>query len=148
MTEIGIRLVLQIIKFVKIKRIFFGDGLHLQPMKNKISIISLSFTVMVMGAILLQSFHTFQHLEQFVTEKHCHHKYALNKTEIGHAHNSFDHCFVCEFALSNYTLNLFNSFDFRKTEVSSSYTLCYSKEITQSFRGALFALRAPPKIIA
>ena len=130
-----------------IRRFFFGLSLHLQSMKNKISIISLSFAIIVMSAILLQSFHSFHHLEQFVTEKHCHHKYALNKTEIGHQHEGFDHCFVCEFALSNYTPTHFYSFDFRKTEVSTSYTFCYSKEITQSFRGALFALRAPPTVI-
>ena len=102
---------------------------------------------MVMGALLLQSFHSFHHLEQFVTEKHCHHKYALNKTEISHAHEGFDHCFVCEFALSTYTPTQFYSFDFKKTEVLTSYTFCYSKEITQSFRGALFSLRAPPIVI-
>lgn len=102
----------------------------------------------MIGAILLQSFHSFHHLEQFVTEKHCHHKYTLNKTEISHAHHGFDHCFVCEFAMSNCTSTLFNTFDFRKTEVAASYSFCYSKEITQSFRGALFALRAPPSVIA
>ncbi|MDN3678612.1 hypothetical protein QWY90_14955 [Flavobacterium paronense] len=116
-------------------------------MKNKISILSLSFTFMVMGAILLQSLHSFHHLEKFIAEKHCHHKYAINKTEINHQHHEFDHCFVCEFALSNYTPTHFYSFDFKKTEVLSSYTFCYSKEITQFFRGALFGLRAPPTVI-
>jgi hypothetical protein len=116
-------------------------------MKNKISILSLSFAVLVMTALLLQSFHSFHHLEQFVKEKHCHHQYAQNKTEIGHQHHDFDHCFTCEFALSHYAPTLFSSFDFKKAEVPTSYTFCYSKEITQSFRGALFALRAPPSVI-
>lgn len=102
---------------------------------------------MVMGAILLQSFHTFHHLEEFVAEKHCHHKYNLNKTEISHAHDGFNHCFVCEFAISTCTPVQFFTFDFRKIEVPTSYTFCYSKEITQSFRGALFSLRAPPTVI-
>ena len=102
---------------------------------------------MVMSAILLQSLHSFHHLEEFIAEKHCNHKYAQNKTEIGHAHEGFDHCFVCEFTMSNYTPTHFYSFNFRKIEVSTSYTFCYSKEITQSFRGALFALRAPPTVI-
>ena len=99
-----------------------------------------------MCAIVLHAFHTFHHLEEFVAKKHCNHKYALNKTEIGHAHDGFDHCFVCEFALSTYTPTHFYSFDFKKTEVSTLYTFCYSKEITQSFRGALFMLRAPPLV--
>lgn len=125
----------------------FDVILHLQSMKNKISIVSLSFTVLVMGAILLQSLHSFHHLEKFITEKHCHHKYALNETAITHQHHDFDHCFVCEFGLSNCTSTHFYTFDFKKTEVTSRYTFCYFKEITQSFRGALFALRAPPKVI-
>lgn len=116
-------------------------------MKRKYSIISLTFALLVVSAILLQSFHSFHHLEKFIAEKHCHHKYAENKTEINHQHHGFDHCFVCEFALSTYTPSHFYSFDFRKTAVLSSYSFCYSKEITQSFRGALFALRAPPMII-
>ena len=100
-----------------------------------------------MGAILLQSLHSFHHLEKFITEKHCHHKYALNKTAITHQHHNFDHCFVCEFDLSNCTSTHFYAFDFKKTEVTSRYTFCYFKEISQSFRGALFALRAPPTVI-
>ncbi|MGL2965596.1 hypothetical protein [Flavobacterium sp. XGLA_31] len=117
-------------------------------MKRKYSILSLLFTFMVLGAILLQSFHSFHHLEKFISEKHCHHKYALNKTEINHSHHDFDHCFVCEFALSNYTPTHFFSFEFKKETPHSIYTFCYSKQITQSFRGSLFALRAPPSIIA
>ncbi|TBX71047.1 hypothetical protein EZL74_00670 [Flavobacterium silvisoli] len=116
-------------------------------MKNKRSIISLLFTFMVLGAILLQSFHSFHHLEKFISEQHCHHKYAHNQPEIGHAHHDFDHCFVCEFALSNYTPTQFFIFTFKKEAVHTAYTFCYSKQITQSFRGSLFALRAPPYFI-
>ena len=116
-------------------------------MKNKVTIVSLSFSIMVMAAILLQSLHSFHHLEKFISEKHCHHKYGSHKTEIGHSHNDFDHCFVCEFALSNYTNNSFFSFEFKKLDVHTSYTDFYSKEITQYFKGSLFALRAPPCFI-
>ncbi len=100
-----------------------------------------------MSAILLQSIHSFHHLEQFISEKHCHHKYAVNKTEISHSHHDFEHCFVCEFALSNYTSTHFFSFEFKNVAVHTSYTFAYSKQITQAFRGALFALRAPPIVI-
>jgi hypothetical protein len=101
-----------------------------------------------MGAIMLHSFHSFHHLEKFISEKHCNHKYAVNKSEINHSHGDFDHCFVCEFALSSYTPNQFISFKFKKVTVQTSYTFSYSKQITQSFRGSLFALRAPPLVIA
>lgn len=121
--------------------------MHLQRMKKKFSLISLSFSVLVMGAILLQSFHSFHHLQNFLAEKHCHHKYATDKNEINHQHDDFDHCFVCEFALGTSTPIHFFSSDFRKIEVTTLYSFSYTKEITQSFRGALFALRAPPSFI-
>ncbi|HNP32083.1 MAG TPA: hypothetical protein PKN96_02190 [Flavobacterium sp.] len=113
-------------------------------MKNKISIISLSFTIIVMAALLLQSFHSFHHLEEFVAEKHCHHKYNHHKTEVSHAHEGFDHCFACEFTFSNFISPTKISFTVPKVQVLSKYSFYYSKEITQSFRGSLFALRAPP----
>ena len=116
-------------------------------MKNKITIVSLSFSIIVMTAILLQSVHSFHHLETFISEKHCHHKYAQNKSEIDHSHHDFDHCFVCEFALSNYTNTSFFSFDFKKPDLHASYSVSYSKAITQYFKGSLFALRAPPSFI-
>jgi hypothetical protein len=102
---------------------------------------------MVMGAILLQSFHSFHHLEQFIKEKHCHHKYAINKTEVGHAHEGFDHCFVCEFALSSFISPPKITYTSQKVEIVTQYFPYYSKEITQFFRGSLFALRAPPNFI-
>lgn len=116
-------------------------------MQKKFHLVSLSFSLLMMGAILLQSFHSFHHLEAFLAEKHCHHKYALHKNEINHQHNDFDHCFVCEFALSTSIPVHFFSFDFIKKECFASRSLGYSKQITQSFPGALFALRAPPVFI-
>ena len=117
------------------------------PMNKKITILSLSFTIVILSAILLQSLHSFHHLEKFLSEKHCHHKYTSHKTEINHSHNHFDYCFVCEFALSNYTNTSVFTFDFKKIDLHTSYTISYSKEITQYFKGSLFALRAPPSFI-
>lgn len=97
-----------------------------------------------MGAILLQSFHTFQHLEQFVSEKHCHHKYALNKTEINHAHVGFEHCFSCEFTFSS-------SLEIKTTLISLKYNSLYLKptflntsESILFYSGSSFSLRGPP----
>jgi len=117
-------------------------------MNKKYSIISLSFAVMVLLALLLQSVHSIHHLEKALSEKHCHHKYAKNKTEVSHHHSDSDHCFVCEFALGNYTKTISFTYNFKKIEIPVSYSFFYSKEITQSFRGSLFALRAPPYFIA
>jgi hypothetical protein len=116
-------------------------------MNKKRVLISLFFGLAVLIAIVLQSVHTFNHLEQELTTKECHHKYAKNKTEFTHAHHNLDHCFVCEFTFSTSIKSDFYTFTFKKVEIPVSYSYFYSKEITQSFRGSLFALRAPPSFI-
>ncbi len=117
-------------------------------MIKKYKIIGLFFTLTVLGAILLQSFHGYHHLENFAAEHHCDHQYNHKKTEINHTHHDFDHCFVCEFALGHFTKPDLFVVILHKTAVSVSYSFFYSKEILNAFRGSLFALRAPPEIIA
>lgn len=116
-------------------------------MKKKYSILSFLFGLTILFAIVLQSVHSFNHLEKSLSEKICHHKYAKNKTIIGHAHNDLEHCFVCEFTFSTSLKSDIFSYSFKKIIIPDSYSFFYSKEITQSFRGALFALRAPPSFI-
>ena len=127
--------------------VFLFQLITFVSMKKKYSIISFLFGLTVLFAIILQSSHSFYHLEKSLTEKVCHHKYAKNKTEIGHAHNNLEHCFVCEFTFSTSLKSDFISYSFKKVFIPVSYSFFYSKEITQSFRGALFALRAPPSFI-
>ena len=116
-------------------------------MKKKNLIVSLFFGLAVLFAIILQSVHTFDHLEKELTTKECHHKYAKNKTEFTHAHHNLDHCFVCEFTFSTSIKSDFFTFTFKKVQIPIFYSYFYSKEIAQSFRGSLFALRAPPSFI-
>ena len=116
-------------------------------MKRNYSIGSFLFGLIVLAAILLQSVHSFHHLEKAITEKHCHHKYALNKTEVSHGHHDFDNCFVCEFTFSNSLKSEFFSFTFKKIEIYKYYSFSFSKEIVNYFKGSLFALRAPPQFI-
>lgn len=101
---------------------------------------------MILAAILLQSFHSFHHLEQFVAEKHCNHKYAQNKTEIGHSHTDFDHCFVCEFTFSS-------SAALAALVMPKEYNLFYNKlsflptsENIPFYSGCSFSLRGPPLV--
>lgn len=103
--------------------------------------------LVVLLAILFQSFDAMGHLEKQFTTKHCHHKYNHSKTEVGHAHEGFDHCFTCEFTFSNFITPSKITFTIPKVQVVTKYSDYYSKEITQSFRGSLFALRAPPYFI-
>jgi len=114
---------------------------------KKNHILSLFFGLAVLFAIVLQSAHAFNHLEKELSTKECHHKYAKNKTEFTHAHHNNDHCFVCEFTFSTSLKSDFLALHFKKIEIPVSYSFFYSKEITQSFRGSLFALRAPPSFI-
>jgi hypothetical protein len=103
--------------------------------------------LVVLLAILLQSFDAMSHLEKQFSEKHCHHKYDHSKTDISHAHEGLDHCFTCEFTFSSFISPSKLTFITPKVQVATKYSSYYSKEITQSFRGSLFALRAPPVFI-
>jgi hypothetical protein len=141
-------LVLQIIKFVKIKRFFFGHDLHLQLMKKRFLIVNSAMGLVVLLAILFQSFDAMTHLEKQFSEKHCYHNYHHHKTEINHSHENLDHCFVCEFAFSSFISPSKTTFTSQKADVATKYSSHYSKEIAQFFRGSLFALRAPPSFIA
>lgn len=116
-------------------------------MNKKVTGISLFFGMAVLFALVLHSVHALGHLEKELTEKQCHHKHAKNATELTHAHHNNDHCFVCEFTFSTSLNSDFFTINVANVQTLVSYTYFYSKEITQSFRGSLFALRAPPSFI-
>jgi hypothetical protein len=116
-------------------------------MKRKLLFTNALMGLMILFAIFFQSIHSFEHLVKQFSEKQCQHVYNHHKTEIGHGHDGLEKCFVCEFAFSSYTSTPIKSFEFQKTEAPTAYTVFYSKEITQKFRGSLFALRAPPSFI-
>jgi hypothetical protein len=116
-------------------------------MKKKNLIASFLFGLIILMAIILQSAHSFNHLEKAFTTKQCLHRYATNKTVFTHPHHNNDHCIVCEFTFSTSLKSDFFTFTFKKIEIPVDYSFFFSKEITQSFRGSLFALRAPPIIV-
>jgi hypothetical protein len=116
-------------------------------MKKRNTFLSLFFGTIVLVALLLQSIHAIHHIDESFKEKKCLHIYAKNKTEITHSHHNFEHCFACEFTFSNSITADFFSFQYKKPTFSTSYLYFHSKEITQFFKGSLFALRAPPNFI-
>lgn len=116
------------------------------PMKRKYALISFVFAWAVLTAMLIQSVHSFHHLEEEFSKEKCHHELTNNKAELTHSHEK-DHCFVCEFAFSTTVSYDAFTFQFNKTELPTAYTFTYSKEITNHFKGSLFALRAPPFFI-
>lgn len=116
-------------------------------MKKRFPILNSFLALAVLFAMLFQSVHSYEHLAQQLSEKECHHKYT-SKQEITHQHHNFDHCFVCDFKMSNFVSSDILYFQFQNTIILSGYTFLESREITQFFKGSLFALRAPPIFIA
>lgn len=115
-------------------------------MKKKFVILNSFLMFAVLFAMLFQSVHSFEHLAKQLSEKKCSHKY-ISSQEITHKHHSFDNCFVCNFTLSNFISSDVCHFEFKKINITSGYSFFKSREITQFFKGSLFALRAPPSFI-
>ena len=116
-------------------------------MKKKIVILNSLLIFAILFAMLFQSIHSYEHLSQQLSEKKCHHKH-ISSHEITHKHHNFDHCFVCDFTLSSFVNANISVFEFKKAILPSGIPFFKSKEITQFFKGSLFALRAPPIFIA
>ncbi|MBP6550435.1 MAG: hypothetical protein KA208_04345 [Flavobacterium sp.] len=115
-------------------------------MKKKFVIVNFFLAVAVLFAMLFQSVHSFEHLEQQLSEKKCHHSHT-SKHEITHQHHDFEHCFVCNFTIGSFIASDIHHFEFQKISIPSGYSFFKSSEITQFFKGSLFALRAPPSFI-
>ncbi|MBC7846804.1 MAG: hypothetical protein H7Y10_09955 [Flavobacterium sp.] len=115
-------------------------------MKKKFVIFNSFLALAILFAMLFQSVHSYEHLAKQLSEKKCHHQFT-SKQEITHQHHNFDHCFVCNFTISNFVSSGNSNFEFIKINFSSEYSFFKSREITQFFKGSLFALRAPPSFI-
>jgi hypothetical protein len=115
-------------------------------MNKNYSLQSFLLGLLVLAAILIQSVHSFHHLEEDFSKPKCHHHYAKNQTQLTHSHE-VDHCFVCEFAFSNFNSNPTFNFECKKENNVYSYSNFYAKEITTFFKGSLFSLRGPPSFI-
>jgi hypothetical protein len=100
----------------------------------------------VLFSMLFQYVHSYEHLAKQLSEKNCDHKYTSSQ-EITHQHHNFDNCFVCSFTVSTFISSDIALFEFKKTTIPSGYSFFKSREITQFFKGSLFALRAPPSFI-
>jgi hypothetical protein len=115
-------------------------------MKKKFVIVNYFLTVAVLFSILFQFVHGYEHLSKQFSKKKCHHRY-ISSEEITHQHQDLDHCFFCDFAVSNFISSNITHFVLKKTTNHTRNSFFKSKEITQFFKGSLFALRAPPSFI-
>jgi hypothetical protein len=107
---------------------------------------SFSFAAIIVVAISIQAFHSYEHLHRVFKEKQCHHIYAKNKTVIGHKHLELDHCFTCKFTFSN-------ALESNRGIISSYLSnFNYKLQSTQAFEfnsfynGSSFFLRGPPTV--
>ncbi len=131
---------------VKVSWIFYLQFLYLQQMKKKLVIVNSFLAVVVLFCMLFQYVHTYEHLAKQLSQKECTHKHRSSQ-EITHQHHDIEHCFVCHFSVSSFVASDIHHFEFQKTTFTSGYSFFKSKEITQYFKGSLFALRAPPIFI-
>lgn len=115
-------------------------------MKKKFTLLNSFLMMAVLFSILFQYVHSYEHLAKQLSEKNCSHK-NISSHEITHQHHNFDHCFVCDFTLSTFISSDISNFEFKKIIIPSGYSFFNSREITQFFKGSLFALRAPPSFI-
>lgn len=132
------------LNYVKVSWIFTFQFLSLLKMKKKFAILNSFLAIAVLFSMLFQFVHSSEHLAKQLSEKECHHKYTSNQ-EITHQHH-VDDCFVCHFSVSSFITTGIHRFEFSTNPVFSKVTLFRSLEITQFFKGSLFALRAPPTI--
>ena len=116
-------------------------------MKKRFVILNSFLALTVLFAMLFQSIHSYEHLVQQLSEKKCHHEYT-SKHQITHQHHSFDHCYVCDFKMSQFVGEEIFTFKSQNTIIHSGYTFFKSREITEFFKGSLFVLRGPPVFIA
>ncbi|MGO4904805.1 hypothetical protein [Flavobacterium sp. W20_MBD1_R3] len=112
-------------------------------MKKKFSIVNVVLMIAVLFSILGQTIHSYEHIVKQFSEKKCEHK-LTSAAEITHQHQNYDSCYLCNFTVSSFVSSDVKYFELYEIVANSSNSSANSKEITQFFKGSLFALRAPP----
>lgn len=114
-------------------------------MLKKVVIANSLMSVVILFAILFQSVHSYEHLSKQLTEKKCLHKSDYSKN-ITHKHNTFDKCFVCEFAFSSAINNPVQSFVFSNDCQFFKTHSYFLKESIPYFSGISYSLRGSPTV--
>jgi len=115
-------------------------------MKRKQLILSFSLGLTVLFSILIQSFHSYEHLEKQLSHKFCVHDHSKNKVEFTHQHKVFEHCAVCQFAFGSCLQAKLTAYHFFSA-FQSIHFLDLKKEEIISFSGCLYTHRGPPACI-
>jgi hypothetical protein len=114
-------------------------------MKKKFSIFSFVLTFAVLFSMLFESLHKYEHIASQLAEIQCVHEKA-SATEITHQHHYFEFCGVCAHKLSTFNFSFYTGFDLVVLDHYTKNADFKSIEITQFFKGSLFALRGPPTV--
>lgn len=112
-------------------------------MKQNKLIVTASLIATILLAIVLQSFHTYEHLQKQLSQKECHHKYNVTNKEITHQHKNLDHCSVCDFAIGSYDFPKEFGFELYSEYTQIPYFISIEETIL-SFSGSLYSHRGPP----
>ena len=112
-------------------------------MKRKQLIVSVSLALTILFSILFQSVHSYEHVAQQLSEKHCHHQYDEKQGGITHQHHNYDLCYVCHFALGSSLIPETFSFRFITFQKEIPYFFTISESLI-SFSGSAYLLRGPP----
>ena len=102
--------------------------------------------LLVLFSILSQSLHTFRHLADHMSEKHCDHKYAA-ENEFSHSHHNDDHCDACDYIFSVAALTVPQSFSISQSAAFPAYIAGTQSKHISFFSGSQFLHRGPPAFI-
>lgn len=116
-------------------------------MNQKVNIFSFSLLGALLFAITFQSVHSFEHLVEQLSTKHCAHKYDHSHTVISHSHTDFDHCFACEYSFNNFTFTDFITFEIPFSIEHNTISLFGYGEKLVFFSGSVVNSRGPPAYI-
>ena len=115
-------------------------------MKKKQLILSVSLSLTILLSILFQSIHSYEHIAEQLSEKHCHHQYDEKQGGITHQHHNYDLCYVCHFAFGSHILPENFNFQFQNFHKETPYFYTSQKSLISLLISSYF-LRGPPTTI-
>lgn len=115
-------------------------------MKKKFKYLKLLLPLAVLFAILFPAIHSYEHIHGHSPRHQKLLKYDSEKSEFKLHDHSNEECAICHFKISPVAAFSFETFTFYQNNSINSFVASYSAAYSNFFKGALFALRAPPVI--
>jgi hypothetical protein len=112
-------------------------------MKQNQLLIRFFFAIVLLGSIVVQSFHGLEHLEKQFSEKICSHK-KLNRTELTHQHKGFEQCLVCAISFQSGIFSEHFQYQLVPTPGVIAHEF-FTFATVISFSGSSYYLRGPPQ---